>query len=79
MINVKVEGSESESNRNILRRFSRRVRNSGVVNKAKEQRERSRPMSETQKKQAKLRRLRRLKEVDELIKLGKLPDRRRRN
>lgn len=76
MINVKVQGSESESNRNILRRFSRRVRNSGVVEKAKDQRERTRPLSETQKKQEKLRRLRRLEEVDKLIKLGKLPDRR---
>jgi ribosomal protein S21 len=78
MINVQVEGSESESNSNILRRFSRRVRNSGVVDKAQSLEERERPMSETQKKQEKLRRLRRQKEVDEMIKLGKLPDRRNR-
>lgn len=76
MINVKVDGSESESNSNILRRFSRRVRNAGVVEKAKSLQERTRPPSETQKKQEKLRKLRRNKEVDELIKLGKLPDRR---
>ena len=78
MINVQVEGSESESNSNILRRFSRRVRGSGVVDKAKSLQERERPMSETQKKQEKLRRLRRQEEVDKMIKLGKLPDRRNR-
>jgi ribosomal protein S21 len=76
MINVQVDGSESESNSNILRRFSRRVRNSGVVDKARSQKERERPLSETQKKQEKLRRLRRLEEVDKMIKLGKMPDRR---
>ena len=79
MINIKVEGSQSESNSNILRRFSRRVRNAGIVEKAKSLKERKRPPSGTQKKQEKLRRLRRLEEVDEMIKLGKLPDRRRRS
>jgi len=79
MINVEVEGSQSESNSNILRRFSRRVRNAGIVEKAKSLQERKRPPSETQKKQEKLRRLRRLEEVDKMIKLGKLPDRRRRS
>lgn len=78
MINVQVEGSESESNSNILRRFSRRVRSSGVVNKARSQQERERPLSETQKKHEKLRRLQRQEEVDKMIKLGKLPDRRNR-
>lgn len=76
MINVKVEGSESESNSNILRRFSRRARGADIVQRAKDQRERSRPMSETQKKQEKLRRLRRQEEIEEMIKMGKIPDRR---
>lgn len=76
MINVKVEGSESESNSNILRKFSRRVRNSGVVEEARSNRERERPLSETQKKQEKLRQLRRQREVEKKIKLGKMPDRR---
>jgi ribosomal protein S21 len=79
MINVEVEGSQSESNSNILRRFSRRVRNAGIVEKARSLQERKRPLSETQKKQEKLRRLQRLEEVDTMIKLGKLPDRRRRS
>lgn len=79
MTNVKVEGSKSESNSNIIRRFSRRVRNAGIVDKKRSLRYRDRPESPAKKKQEKLRRLRRLEEIDRLIKLGKLPDRRHRS
>ena len=76
MKNVTVEGSKSESNSNILRRFSRRARYSGVVNKKRSLSSRTRPESKTKRKKEKLRKLDRLAEIDHQIKLGKLPDRR---
>jgi hypothetical protein len=76
MINVKVEGSTSESNSNILRRFSRRARYAGIVQKARSLQSRIRPESPAKRKYEKLRKLDRLKEIDRKIKLGKLPDRR---
>lgn len=76
MINVKVEGSTSESNSNILRRFSRRSRYSGVVQKARSLQSRIRPMSKARRKKEKLRKLDRLEVIDRQIKLGKMPDRR---
>lgn len=76
MKNVKVEGSKSESNSNILRRFSRRTRYAGIVDKKRSLRYRTRPQSKTKRKKEKLRRLERLEEIDRKIKLGKLPDRR---
>ncbi|MEX2514792.1 MAG: hypothetical protein WD335_01540 [Candidatus Paceibacterota bacterium] len=76
MINVKVEGSKSESNSNILRRFSRRSRNAGIINKKRSISSHVRPESKAKRRHEKLRRLDRLKEIDRQIKLGKLPDRR---
>jgi hypothetical protein len=76
MINVKVEGSKSESNSNILRRFSRRARYSGVVNRKRSLNYRTRPQSKTTRKMERLRKLDRLEKIDHQIKLGKLPDRR---
>lgn len=76
MKNVKVEGSKSESNSNILRRFSRRTRHAGVVDQKRSLSYRTRPQSKTKRKKEKLRRLERLEEIDRKIKLGKLPDRR---
>jgi ribosomal protein S21 len=76
MINIKVEGSTSESNSNVLRRFSRRSRYSGIVQKARSLNFRTRPESKTKRRKEKLRKLDRLAEIDRKIKLGKLPDRR---
>lgn len=76
MINVKVEGGSNESNSNILRRFSRRARYSGVVQKKRSLQSRARPESPAKRKKEKLRKLDRLEEIDKKIKLGKLPDRR---
>jgi ribosomal protein S21 len=77
MKNVQVEGSKSESNSNILRRFSRKARNHGIVQEKKDRRYYSRPKSDAKKKQEKLDRLKRLEKIDEMIKLGQAPDRRR--
>lgn len=75
--NVKVESNKNESTSNLLRRFSRRVRYSGILNKKRGLRYRDRPASNFGKKKEALRKKRRREEVDKLIKLGKLPDHRR--
>ena len=75
--NIKVENKGGESNANLLRRFSRRVRYSGLLNKKRGIRYYSRDESDFKQKQEALRRKRRNEEVDKLVKLGKLRDRRR--
>lgn len=76
-VNVEVRNKNNENNMNLIRRFSRRVNNSGVLYKARDLRNHTRNQSKTLQKKQALRSLRRKKEVDRLIKLGKLPDRRR--
>jgi len=76
MINIEIIGDENESGTNILRRFSKRVRSSGVIKKVRAIRYKNRDASKfTRKKQA-LRSLKRRTEMERLIKLGKLPDNR---
>lgn len=76
--NIEVESKNNESNANLIRRFSRRVRNSSVLNKARQSRYYKREKSENMQKEQALERKRRIEKIDELIKLGKLPDRRNR-
>lgn len=76
--NIEVQKKGNENNSNLLRRFSRKVRYSGVLNKARGMQYRNRPLSRNMQKKQALEKKRRQKEVDKLIKLGKLPDRRRR-
>lgn len=76
MINIEIKGNENESNANLLRRFSKRVRSSGLIKKVRSLRYRARDESSfTRKKQA-LRSLKRKDKIEKLIKLGKLPDNR---
>ena len=76
MINIEIIGNENESNSNLLRRFTKRVRSSGVVKKVRSIRYKTRDMSKfTRKKQA-LRSIKRRVEIEKLIRLGKLPDNR---
>ncbi|MBU3968710.1 hypothetical protein KJ991_00625 [Patescibacteria group bacterium] len=78
MINIEIIGNENESNSNLLRRFTKRVRSSGVVKKVRSIRYKTRDESKfTRKKQA-LRSIKRRAEIEKLIKLGKLPDTRSR-
>lgn len=75
---IKVENRGNESNLNLIRRFSKRVRHSNLLNEKRNKRFHSRQPSEFKKKQEALRRKRRLEEVDQMIRYGKMPDRRRR-
>ena len=73
-INVKVEKQSNENNTSLIRRFTKRVQASGLLPRAKSLRFRTRPVSETKKKQQTLKRLEKIKEREKLIKLGKIPD-----
>ena len=74
-INVKVEKNSNENNTALIRRFTKRVQNSGILPRAKSIRFRNRAISETKKKQQTLKRLKKLEEREKLIKLGKIVDR----
>lgn len=76
--NVEVQNKNNESNANLIRRFSRRVRHSQLLNNARSNQYYKREKSENIKKKKALKKKRRLEEVEKLIKLGKLPDRRNR-
>lgn len=71
---IEVTKSENESNANLLRRFSRRVKGTGYVNRAKSLRYSTRRKSALKKKQDALKRIRKQIEIERLKKLGKIRD-----
>jgi len=72
MINVEVNKNENETNASLIRRFTRRVQSSGVLQSARKKRFFARPLSPKVKKQQKLRYLRKKEKMQELAKLGKI-------
>ena len=69
----------NENNQNLLRRFSRRVMESGVVSHVKSNRYSDRETSKLSQKVVTLRRLGRRKEIEKLKKLGKIADKQTRS
>lgn len=61
-----------ENNSSLLRRFSRRVRSSGLIQKAKSNRYQDRALSNFKKKKSKLVRMAKRVEIDRKKKLGKI-------
>ena len=74
MINVEVERNNNENNVNVLRRFTRKVQGSGILNRVRGIRYNERAKSPYVRKKKTLKRLERRKEVDHLIKMGKMQD-----
>lgn len=72
-INVEVQKTGNESSLSLLRRFSKRVQGSGVLNKVRSLRYKTRNQSTLRKKVATLKFLERQIERERLAKLGKLP------
>lgn len=68
---VEVNKNPNESNVNLLRRFSRKMQETGVVQKVKGQRYNKRAESKVQIKEAALRRIANREKREELLKLGK--------
>jgi len=67
---LEVKAEPGESPRSLVRRFSRRVRRSGILRRAREIRFRQRPKSKRAKKEAALRRERIKREKAEMRKMG---------
>lgn len=71
---VQVKRREKESTNSLIRRFARRVQQSGLLKQARKNRFRQTPKSKRQTKEAALHREKVITEKERLRKLGKLED-----
>jgi len=78
MINVEVNKTETENNVVALRRFSKRVQESGVLTRARSLKHYKRDASQHTKKRSRLALIARQIERDRLAKLGKTPESKKR-
>jgi len=74
-INIQVEKNANESTSNLIRRFTKRLQNAGIVPKVRNGRYYERLKSSNSDRKAKLRRLKKKETYDELVKLGKVAER----
>lgn len=74
---VEVNKNGNESSANLMRRFSRKIQESGIIPKVKSKRYNSRILSKLAQKRGKLKKLARTKEFEKLYKLGKVSKGRR--
>lgn len=70
-VNIQVDKHSGESTANLLRRFSKRVKSSGMITRMRGIRYYTRDKSENVNHVAKLRKLARTAEFEKLFKLGK--------
>jgi ribosomal protein S21 len=68
---IEVKKNANESNMNLIRRFTRRVQESGIIQKVKSKRYNKRAESKVKTKQAALKKISKKKEYEKLFKLGK--------
>lgn len=69
---IEVKKSESESTINLIRRFTRKVQESGVLMRVRKLKFRNRPKSKLQKKEGGIKKAKLKKKRDYLRKLGKI-------
>ncbi len=72
---IEVKKAANESNMTLVRRFSRRVQEAGIIRTVKGQRYNERDPSKLDRKTSALNRLKRGKEIERLKKLGKWVER----
>ncbi len=68
---IEVKKNANESNMNLVRRFTRKVQESGIIQKVKSKRYNKRAESKIKVKAATLKKLARRKNTEKLFKLGK--------
>lgn len=68
---IEVKKNTNENNTNLIRRFSRKVQESGIIQKVKGKRYNERTESKVKVKAATLKRIARKKKQEKLFKLGK--------
>mgnify|MGYP003493885961 FL=1 len=73
---IEIKKNANENNANTLRRFTRRVQESGILQKVKSKRYNQRTSSKLAQKNAALKKMARRKEIEHLKKLGKVIERR---
>ncbi len=73
-INVIVEKNNNESSANLLRRFTKKVQSSGVVNKVKKIRYFTRQKSKNVAHMSRLKKLKKTEHYEKMFKLGKISD-----
>jgi ribosomal protein S21 len=69
---IEVKKNPNENNSSVLRRFSRRIQESGIIRKVKSARYNIRKESKLKVKKSALKRMGRRKEIEKLRKLGKM-------
>jgi ribosomal protein S21 len=72
---VEVRKNPNENNSSVLRRFSRRIQESGIIRQVKANRYNVRKESKLKVKKGALKRMSRRVEIEKLKKLGKVPTR----
>lgn len=70
---IEVKKNTNENNMNLIRRFSRKVLESGIIQKVKSKRYNERAPSKVKVKIATLKKINRRKNLEKLQKLGKAP------
>lgn len=75
---VEVNKNGNESSTNLVRRFSRKVQETGIIQKVKGKRYNTRALSKLSIKRGKLKKIAKAKEFEKLYKLGKATRGRRR-
>jgi ribosomal protein S21 len=73
--NVQVEKNQNESSANVIRRFTKRMQNAGVIPRVRKIRYHSRVKSENVRRGAKLKKLVKKVEYEKQLKLGKVQER----
>lgn len=71
---IKVKRKDRETPENLIRRFSRRVQQSGVLMRARKSRFQAEEKSKRQKRNEALYKIKIRKEIDKLKKMGKFDD-----
>ncbi|OGI65889.1 hypothetical protein A3A95_00710 [Candidatus Nomurabacteria bacterium RIFCSPLOWO2_01_FULL_39_18] len=69
---IEVRKNPNENNTSILRRFSRKIQESGIIRKVKRARYNIRKESKLKQKKSALKRMTRRREIEHLRKLGKM-------
>ena len=69
---IEVKKNQNENNASIVRRFSRRIKESGIIRKVKSSRYNVRKESKLIIKRGALKRIQKRKEIEKLKKLGKI-------
>lgn len=73
-INVEIKKKNNENNGSILKRFTRKVQESGVLPKVRSLRYLERDPSSFLRKKNKLKSIDKKEEIQKMIKLGKMPE-----